>query len=65
MQCDELLNLWALLLQPLMEIIYQHFIPALTDRDPCCNLERDLLSLPCRLGGLNIPIPTQITVFCI
>ena len=35
------------LFQPLEEVIHQHFIPALTDRDPCCKLERDLLSLPC------------------
>ena len=43
------------------EVIHQHFIPTLTGRDPCCQIERDLLSLPCRLGGLNIPIPTQIS----
>ena len=49
------------LFQPLEEVIHQHFIPALTGQDPCCKLERDLLSLPCRLGGLNIPIPTQIS----
>ena len=35
------------LFQPLEEVIRQHFIPALTGRDPCCKLERDLLSLPC------------------
>ena len=29
--------------------------------EPCSKLERDLLSLPCRLGGLNIPILTQIS----
>ena len=49
------------LFQPLEDAIHQKFIPALTDWDPCCKLERDLLSLPCRLGGLNIPIPTNIS----
>ena len=49
------------LFQPLEEVIHQYFIPALTSQDPCCKLERDLLSLPCQLGGLNIPIPTQIS----
>ena len=37
------------LFQPLEEVIHQHFIPSLTGRDPCCTLERDLLSLPCDL----------------
>ena len=49
------------LFQPLEDIIHQNLISALTGRDPCRMLERDLLSLPCRLGGLNIPIPTQIS----
>ena len=49
------------LFQPLEDVIHQKFIPALTGRDPCCKLERDLLSLPCRLGGLKTPIPTQIS----
>ena len=49
----------GLLFQPLEEVIHQHFIPALTGQNPCCKLERDLLSLPSQLGGLNIPIPTQ------
>ena len=49
------------LFQPLEKVIHQHFIPGLTGWDPCCKLEWDLLSLPCQLGGLNIPIPTQIS----
>ena len=49
------------LFQPLEEVIHQHFIPALIGQGPSCKLERDLLSLPCQLGGLNIPIPTQIS----
>ena len=35
------------LFQSLEEVIHQHFIPNLTGRDPCCKLERNLLSLPC------------------
>ena len=27
------------LFQPLEEVIHQHFIPAVTGRDPCCKLE--------------------------
>ena len=42
------------LFQRLEEIIYRHFIPGLTGRDLCCKLERDLLSLSCQLGGLNV-----------
>ena len=49
------------LLQPLEDVIHQHFIPALTGRKPCSELERNLLSLPCRLGGLNIPNPTLMS----
>jgi len=48
------------LLQPLEDAIHQHFIPALTGQEPCSKLERELLSLPYRLGGLNIPNPTVI-----
>ena len=47
------------LLQPLEDAIHRHFIPALTGRDPCSEAERKLLSLPCRLGGLNIINPTD------
>ena len=35
------------LFQPLEDVIHQKFIPALTSRDSCCKLERDLMSLPC------------------
>ena len=51
------------LFQPLENVIHQHFIPALTGQDPCSGLERELLALPCRLGGLNIPNPTTICEF--
>ena len=43
--------------------IRSHFIPALTGQDPCSGLERELLALPCRLGGLNTPNPTIICEF--
>ena len=51
------------LFQPLEDVLHQHFIPALTGRDPCSEVERELLTLPCRLGGLNIPNPTTICEF--
>ena len=38
------------LLIPLEDTIHQTFIPALTGRPPCSQQERDLLSLPVRLG---------------
>ena len=44
--------------QPLEEAIHQHFLPALTGRIPSSEVERELLSLPCRFGGLNITNPT-------
>ena len=47
------------LLQPLEDVIHQFFIPALSGRSPCSELERELLSLPCRMGGLNIPNPAK------
>ena len=51
------------LFQPLEDTIHKHFIPALTGRDPCSELERELLALPCRFGGLNIPNPTTLCEF--
>ena len=30
--------------------------------DPCCKLERDLLSLPCQLWGLHIPILPKLVI---
>ena len=45
------------LLLPLENTIHNHFIPALTGRPPCSLLERDLLSLPVRLGGLGLRNP--------
>ena len=45
------------LLQPLERAIHQHFIPALTGREACSALERDLLALPTRLGGMGLANP--------
>ena len=39
------------LLRPLEDAIHQQFLPALTGRPPCSPEERELLSLPVRLGG--------------
>ena len=47
------------LLQPLEDAIHQFLIPALSGRSPCSELDRELFSLPCRLGGLNILNPTK------
>ena len=46
------------LFQPFEEVIYQHFLPALTGWIPSSEIERDLLSLLCPFGGLNIPKPS-------
>ena len=46
------------LLQPLENAIHQHLIPALTERPPCSSVERDLLVLPVRLGGLGLRDPS-------
>ena len=54
------------LLQPLETAIHQHFIPALTGRDACSALERDLLALPTKLGGKwdwLIPCPILLMLF--
>ena len=51
----------SLLLQPLEDTIHQNFIPAVTGRPPCSELDRNLLALPARLGGMGIICPTT---FC-
>ena len=45
------------LLLPLEDAIQQQFIPALTGRPSCSTLERDLLALPVRYGGLGLTNP--------
>ena len=48
-----------LLLEPLEAAIRQNFLPALTGQNACNDLERELLALPVRLGGLGIAIPSS------
>ena len=48
-------------LQPLEDAIRQCLIPAITGRTAISDLDRELFSLPVRLGGLNIPNPTIIS----
>ena len=49
------------LLQLLENAIHQHLIQALTGRPPCSSIERDLLALPVRLGGLGLCDPSVIS----
>ena len=49
------------LLLPLEKEIHQTFIPAITGRPPCSELERDLLSLPARLGGMGLTNPGTVS----
>ncbi len=49
------------LLQPLEDAIRLRLIPAITGKPAINDLERDLFALPTRLGGLNIPNPTNIS----
>ena len=45
-------------LQPLEDAIRQQLLPALTGKTDISDIERELISLPARLGGLSIPNPT-------
>ena len=47
-------------LQPLEEVIRSHFIPTILEGHQCNDIERSLLSLPPRFGGLGIVNPTEI-----
>ncbi len=51
---------WPSLL-PLENAIHQYFIPALTGRPPRSSLERELLALPVRLGGLDLYNPAALS----
>ena len=42
------------MMQPLEEAIRDYFIPAITGQQHCSQDVRDLLALPCRLGGINL-----------
>ena len=50
------------LLQPLEEVIRHLFIPALIGRSAISDVERELLSLPTRLGGLSIMNPSEAII---
>ena len=50
----------ASLLATLEDAIRLHLIPALTGFDACSPILRDLLALPCRLGGMGIANPIGI-----
>ena len=45
---------------PLEDAIRFKFIPAITGQSQISDVERDLLPLPCRLGGMGLINPTKI-----
>ena len=49
------------LLSPLEESIRHKLIPAITGRNAITDAERKLLALPCRLGGLGLIDPTNVS----
>ena len=49
------------LLQPLEELLRTKFIPSLTGRAAPSDLERELLALPARLGGLGLLNPSHLS----
>ena len=52
------------LLQPLEDAIQQKLIPSIyTGQPPCSQLERDLLSLPVKMGGMGLTNPTAVAEF--
>ena len=51
------------LIKPLEDAIRTYLIPALTGRAPPNDVKRDLLSLPCRLGGIGIGNPSKTAAF--
>ena len=48
------------LLQPLEVGLHQRLLPAMTGRAPSSDMERNLLALPARHGGLGIAMPSKI-----
>ena len=46
------------LFHPLDDVLSLRFLPAMTGRPAFGSIERELLSLPARLGGLGVIIPT-------
>ena len=47
------------LLEPLEQAIQEKFISAITRHPSCSQIERSLLALPARLGGLGLTIPSS------
>ena len=47
------------LFRSLEDSIKKKLIPAITGRAQCSNIQRDLLSLPSRIGGLGLSYPTN------
>ena len=47
------------LLQPLEDILQKDMLPALTGRSAPNDVVRALFALPARLGGIDIPIPSE------
>ena len=48
------------LFQPLKKVIQNQFLPALTDREAFSDIERALLALPAKHGGVGIPKTTTV-----
>lgn len=51
------------LMTPMEQTIWYKLIPAITDRNAVSDIERNIFSLPCRLGGLRITNPTKSCTF--
>jgi len=51
---------------PLDEVLNLRFLPAFTGKPAFGSIERELLSLPARLGGLGVIIPSvHFSSFCL
>ena len=50
----------AELFTPIEDALRYTFLPAMTGRKAISDAERELLALPCRLGGLGITIPNRV-----
>ena len=48
-------------LEPLEDVINLQLLPAITGKTAISNQNRELFTLPARLGGLNIPNPSIIS----
>ena len=49
------------LLQPIEDVICHRVIPAITGKQNMSDAERRLFSVPTKMGGLGIGIPTKLT----